>query len=382
MASTNLGPSPRVLCIPRSDDPDSYVLVHITRTGSTLLDLDITATEGENPYVGTVRQSHLKELRTKNYQGDDEEWKRIVLQVLGQLEDSAGKVNLRQDIESSASIIGARGHEGKEIIITIRKRIQSITLRLGSVTLKQNDQQAIQLFDWSGIAAVRANKLEQRFDSLLARYRSAEDTIRQLNKQLEEFVFARTQHEEQLIVNFVQLLNEKKLKIRNQQHLLASTKADEGKVSDFQNATPGQHLRPSKENRAVKRISGEVSDDGLESEDGFEKMELDQTMRLNNLEADDEQPSTPQPFEEWQNNITGGGESLTPSVSSSSHDERHELEHGRPTNCPVMKEPVPPQKKLPCARKTQTAIEKQKALAHQEEYMEEKSAEETDDDEL
>lgn len=97
------------------------------------------------------------------------------------------------------------------------------------MTLRQDDQQAIQLFDWAGIATLRAYTIEERFASLLARYRSAENTIRQLNKQLEEFVSAKTQHEEQLIVNFVQLLNEKKLKIRNQQRLLASAKVEQEK---------------------------------------------------------------------------------------------------------------------------------------------------------
>jgi hypothetical protein len=37
---------------------------------------------------------------------------------------------------------------------------------------------------------------------------------------------AKTQHENQLVANFAQLLNEKKLKIRNQQRLLASATAD------------------------------------------------------------------------------------------------------------------------------------------------------------
>lgn len=51
--SSELGLSPRVLRIPRTDDPESYVLVHITRTSSSLVDLNIIATEGENPYIGT-----------------------------------------------------------------------------------------------------------------------------------------------------------------------------------------------------------------------------------------------------------------------------------------------------------------------------------------
>lgn len=59
----------------------------------------------------------------------------------------------------------------------------------------------------------------------------AEETIGKLNTQLEELIQAKTDHDDQLIAKFVQLLNEKKLKIRNQQRLLASAKVDSNKGS-------------------------------------------------------------------------------------------------------------------------------------------------------
>jgi len=98
--------------------------------------------------------------------------------------------------------------------------------KLGSLSLQQNDEQGIELFDWSNLAVTRADILEQRFNSLLDRFRTAEDTIALLNKQLEEFISLKTEHDQQLISDFAQLLNEKKLKIRNQQRLLASAQVD------------------------------------------------------------------------------------------------------------------------------------------------------------
>lgn len=97
------------------------------------------------------------------------------------------------------------------------------------MTLRQDDEQAIQLFDWSGAAVARADVLEERLSTLTDCYRAAENTIQRLNQQLEEFMRAKTQHDELLMTNFVQLLNEKKLKIRNQQRLLASAKVDSEK---------------------------------------------------------------------------------------------------------------------------------------------------------
>lgn len=62
--------------------------------------------------------------------------------------------------------------------------------------------------------------------SLTDRYREAENTIAKLSQQLADLMEAKSQHENQLLANFAQLLNEKKLKIRNQQRLLASATAD------------------------------------------------------------------------------------------------------------------------------------------------------------
>jgi hypothetical protein len=53
MASSKLNLSQRILRIPRSDDTEGYVLLQVSPTSSNALDLDIAATEGENPYTGT-----------------------------------------------------------------------------------------------------------------------------------------------------------------------------------------------------------------------------------------------------------------------------------------------------------------------------------------
>ena len=42
---------PRILRFPRSDETGSFVLVHVSCTGPAPLDLRLTATEGESPYV-------------------------------------------------------------------------------------------------------------------------------------------------------------------------------------------------------------------------------------------------------------------------------------------------------------------------------------------
>lgn len=44
---------PRVLHIRRSDEAESYILLHVTHSNSTDFPLNITATEGESPYTAT-----------------------------------------------------------------------------------------------------------------------------------------------------------------------------------------------------------------------------------------------------------------------------------------------------------------------------------------
>ncbi|KAJ5191191.1 uncharacterized protein N7498_010176 [Penicillium cinerascens] len=262
---------PRILRISRSDSQDAFVLVHVVNTGPAALDLTLTATEGECPYVACVKQSRLKDLCVKNYQGTEEEWARIVSRVLGQSTEVDELAST--GIETTASISGS-GDDG-QLIIAIRNRVQSITQRLGTIVFKRDDEQAIELFEWSGTAASRADALQQHVTNLTNRYRVAEDTIQKLNEQLEELLRAKDNHESQLVANFAQLLNEKKLKVRNQQRLLASASADPAKVFEIQTAT-GNPPKAGESRHTSKRHAREMEQADGESDGGFEQMDVDE----------------------------------------------------------------------------------------------------------
>lgn len=151
-AEPNSASSLQILRIPKTDEPNSYVLLRVTKSRS---DLAVVATEGENPYTGysesfhhfytlecslissfpcpniprtTVNQSRLKNLRAKSYQGSDEEWAQIVSYVFGQFSSTIGKPEWSHGIEVSASVSDSANDEDKEIVLTIRKRIQTITV--------------------------------------------------------------------------------------------------------------------------------------------------------------------------------------------------------------------------------------------------------------
>ncbi|KAL4894650.1 hypothetical protein BDV59DRAFT_200979 [Aspergillus ambiguus] len=377
---------PRILRIPRSDDPASFTLLHVDRSGN---DLSIAATEGETPYTGTerdlVRQNQLCKLRAKNYQGSDEEWQRIVSYVFGVQPDTTTEIDTLSGIESSASIVG-QDDEDRELIITIRKRIQGITQRLGSISLKQDDEQAIELFNWTGMAVERADMVEDQLTSLRDRYRAAEVTINRLNKQLEDFIAAKNQHEEQLMVEFVQLLNEKKLKIRNQQRLLASANVDPQKLSDLQAAAFGRRRTPASKSRDSKRSARQMDPNQSDSEDEFERMDVDKPQRGRDLlepdGTDDDQQSTPQPLEENEDTATDD-ESSSPAAEQEQDDRDKESDVKRLSERPKMKQPSnpPPRRELPFSRRP-PAKKDSPGKSSAQQNADEETAGETDDDEL
>lgn len=79
----------------------------------------------------------------------------------------------------------------------------------------------------------RADSLAQQISALTERLHAAEESIKTLNSSISELVTSKKEHEDLLMANFVHVLNEKKLKIRNQQRLLAAAKVDEDKSMLF-----------------------------------------------------------------------------------------------------------------------------------------------------
>ncbi|KAF3396020.1 hypothetical protein F1880_007360 [Penicillium rolfsii] len=379
----------QVLRIPRSDEPHSYVLVHVAPTGPAPLDISLTATEGENPYAASIRQSRLQALRGKNYQGSDDEWAYIIASVLRQpvpAENAAWSAG----IEVSASISGSGDNE-QEIVIAIRKRVQEITQRLGSIVLRQDEDQEIALFEWTGLAAAQADVLHSQVTTLTDRYRDTEDTIAKLTQQLADLMQAKAQHENQMVANFAQLLNEKKLKIRNQQRLLASATVDPAKMAEIQAASSKPH-RASSSQPFTKRRAADTLADEDESDDGFEQMDVDRDRAAAGPEPayaqeteDEEERSTPQPLEdEEEGNTTTDDEDEAPVTSQRSVPERTKVNASQRQAQPKEAAPPPPRRELPFTRRGPAAQAQARAQGQQPEpeAAGEETAGETDDDEL
>ena len=98
--------------------------------------------------------------------------------------------------------------------------------RLGSLVLQQDDDQEIELFEWTGLAAEAVTLKEKMVEEARVLSSNYQETAFKLQQQIDDFITSRGHHERQMLEQFRLLLNAKKLKIRDQQRLLAGAKVD------------------------------------------------------------------------------------------------------------------------------------------------------------
>ncbi|CAK7264983.1 hypothetical protein SEPCBS119000_001277 [Sporothrix epigloea] len=168
----------RLISIPRSDKDGSRVLLWATPSSpaSDELDARLEATEGEEPYF--FRWS----------------------------------VN---NVDATATVV-----ERETITITIRRRVQDITQRLGTLCLTFAESTDIQIFDWCVDTMDRKDQAVRELAKAEAERTALQATVDDLKAQLDEFLRIKEADETALLSKFCLLLNEKKATIRQQQRQL------------------------------------------------------------------------------------------------------------------------------------------------------------------
>ncbi|ROT43533.1 hypothetical protein SODALDRAFT_41511 [Sodiomyces alkalinus F11] len=277
--------TPTILRIPRSDEQGAFVLVHASQTRSKPLDLKLVGTDGLAPYMTFLRHSQASSLMVKNSPVSEEEWLEILSGILHQ-EPTEG-------MEAVASV-----ESESSIVITFRKQVRGVTQRLGTLELKHAPDEEIELFDWCGIAADAITQAKKALASAAAKTAELEKAGAELHRQLGELIQAKNADEAAMLERFRDLLNEKKVKIREQLRLLAdatvvpnvlaqsqqsnSMKSESGKGHLAQRSRPTKRKVPAHE---------EAAEEDDESE-GFDKMDVDSTTRTSAPEASDDQRET------------------------------------------------------------------------------------------
>jgi DNA double-strand break repair and V(D)J recombination protein XRCC4 len=357
-----------VLKFPRSDDDQSHVLIHVSHKGGRAdLDLTLLGTESETVYktkracillVGkmidfsqsisyagyisrlanrfVVRHKKAKDLRNSKYAGSDEEWEAILRYALLSKQDIGISPELRKGLDTVAAISGRE--DNRTLTLTFRNHIDQITQKLGSIELKQSEEE-IQLFDWAASAVDQQKLLQEEVSTLRGRSEADQAAITALQAQLADLVRAKQEHEEQLISKFALLLNEKKLKIRNQQRILSTAKIDDQKLAQLKLTLDGTESEPTRKKRRAERVA-EDSDQGKEESDGFETMEVDPMPNALG-DARSSRETTPETETETEDEGSTGWPAISTSAAESQMSKPNKAES----------DALPPPRSLPFVKK-------------------------------
>ncbi|KAL2265555.1 hypothetical protein VTJ83DRAFT_6655 [Remersonia thermophila] len=255
-----------IIRIPRTDEEGSFILGEVAPSGSKPLNVKLVATEGEAPYVLKLRHDRIGELRASSSPCSPEEWEAILKSLLLGGDPVDG-------IEA-----GAEANLEKSITITIRRRVAGINQRLGALTLAHKEEEAIQLFDWCGAVALEREKAQASVRSERAKVADLEAQVAELRSQLDELTRSKADREAELLEKFCTLLNEKKIKIREQQRLLSTAKVDPSRLDTARaaqaatrSASEEASPQPGPSRRGKRKAFDDAGGGGSSgSEDGFD----------------------------------------------------------------------------------------------------------------
>ncbi|EHK96389.1 hypothetical protein M7I_7888 [Glarea lozoyensis 74030] len=183
-----------------------------------------------------------------------------------------------------------------------------------------------------------------------ARMEEKDAQIKKLEEGMDELVKLKTSHESALLEKFSILLNEKKLKIRDQQRLLSASNIDPEKLEEVARSRDSRS-RSAGPSRSGKRKLA-VKDD--ESDDGFEKMEVEEEADVLN-DSDGEGRRTPEP--DLTASEDSDDEPVPPPIRKTAHSQ--EMNEPPSSAAEVKKEDFvpPPRRELPFQHKKAAANE-------------------------
>ncbi|WYZ36564.1 hypothetical protein EsH8_II_000070 [Colletotrichum jinshuiense] len=316
-----------VLRFPRSDSEGAFVIVQVTPTRSKPLDVKLVGTDGAEPYAVSLRHDKVASLRVKNCPCAEDEWVSILAAVFRQ--EPANDIEVLASVENESALT-----------LTVRKKGKEFTQRLGTIELSHSPRELIELFDWCGLSAQTANEAKEALASATAKATQLEESVRELKAQLDELIAAKEADESELLEKFRDLLNEKKVKIRQQQRLLASASVEPSKLAQEQvqsSQSTGKGHAADKSRPSKRKAAPAPVDDDDSSDEGFVKMEVDDGTEPIPEESDQQRDTTEDEDETASEDDEDDDEPVAPA----------------PKNQPKLEEPAPSHEKGKPAKKSE-----------------------------
>lgn len=165
--------------------------------------------------------------------------------------------------------------------------------RLGEINIGVAKDAGYNVLDWCATAVDFAADSKNAAKRNTTKIEELEKTVADLKQQLDDLITSKVDDETSLLSKFRDLLNEKKVKIREQQKIIASTSTDGNAASVSQSADQDEPVtsvekgHKAGKSRAGKRKAKETAVKEEEStDDGFEPMEVEKGRE----EAEDTDP--------------------------------------------------------------------------------------------
>jgi hypothetical protein len=196
---------------------------------------------------------------------------------------------------------------------------------------------------------------------LKARVSSEQDTIAKLNAQLDDFIKTKNDTETAMLQQFMELLNEKKMKIRDQSRLLAGAKVDKsaGKSSlailrspDVSNTTSAANVqsardttktrKPGASRTSKRKAPAQAASPDLAPDSDSDQMEIDQAKTEEQDDDEAPEPVTP----EQSDNETDEEDEPAPQTRARSSEPTSAVAQGEAMG----KKGVPPPRALPFSK--------------------------------
>ena len=138
----------------------------------------------------------------------------------------------------------------------------------------------LQVLDWCATSATAVAETKDTLSKSRAKVEELEASVAELRKLLDELVQSKQVDETAMLHKFRDLLNEKKVKIREQQKILNSGALTTVKSSSPQpdppSPVPAGKARKPAQSRLSKRKAAKKPAESSSEDDGFEGMDVDQ----------------------------------------------------------------------------------------------------------
>ncbi|CAO2648191.1 Nn.00g074580.m01.CDS01 [Neocucurbitaria sp. VM-36] len=263
------------------------VVVEVQQEGTQALDLRLVGCEGESPYVTTIKQRNLGKLKHK-FKGSDGEWATVLARFLLQKQPESDQEGLLEGVRMVYAI------KNDNLELSVRQDVQGIKVTLGEIILPRDEEFEFNPFDWAQASARAHATTLQEMTDLKSRLSREQDTITKLNAQLEDFIKTKNEAETAMLQQFMELLNEKKRKIRDQSRLLAGAKVDKTTASAVQSSRTSSKARKAGPSRTSKRKApAQKAEPDLEPDSDIDQMEIDQAKSEEQDDDEVPEPTTP-----------------------------------------------------------------------------------------